>query len=110
MARPECECQLIGNTLSISGDLTEARIEAFTAEIAALPPLPALVLLELTDFDIADGMAAVAAVNIVRQLAHGRRLVVRGAPQMLAHNLYRVGDLEGGSLVLDSMREDEPFG
>lgn len=110
MAAPEAWCRLDGATLSLHGELDASGIPAFAAEIAALQPLPGPLLLELGGFDIADSMAAVAAVNAIRHLARGRRLVLRAAPQLLAHNLYRVGDLEGGSLVLESMREDEPYG
>jgi ABC-type transporter Mla MlaB component len=110
MARPETWCRLEEATLSLHGELDVAGIPAFAAEIAALQPMSGPLLLELADFDIADGMAAVAAVNAVRHLARGRHLVLRAAPQLLAHNLYRVGDLEGSSLVLEATREEEPFG
>jgi ABC-type transporter Mla MlaB component len=108
MAGSETWCRLDGATLSLQGELDAAGVAAFAAELAALPPMPGPLLLELSDFDIVDGVAAVAAVNVVRELARGRRLVLRAAPQLLAHNLYRVGDLEGGRLVLEATREDEP--
>lgn len=109
MAQPERFCHLVDATLVISGELDESGIPEFAAEIAALPLLPDPLRLELNGFDIAGGMAAVAAVNAVRLLAHGRHLVLHGAPQLLAHNLYRVGELKGGNLVLEAMREDEPY-
>jgi ABC-type transporter Mla MlaB component len=110
MERPDSWLRLVEGTLTVSGELDEAGVPAFMAHMTALPPLPDPLRLELSDFDIADGMAAVAAVNAVRGLACGRHVVLCGAPQLLAHNLYRVGDLQGGSLVLEATREDEPYG
>jgi hypothetical protein len=110
MASPEPWCRIIDTALSISGDLDASGITRFEAEIAALPLLPDPLRLDLSGFDISDGLAAVAAVDAMRGLARGRRLVLLGAPQLLAHNLYRVGDLEGGSLVLEATRQDEPYG
>ncbi len=105
---PWC-CLSVGG-LVITGELTREECARFVAEVAAVSPLPDPLWLDLRSFDIADGMAAVAALNAVRHLARGRRLILHGAPQILAHNLYRVGDLEGGSLVLEATREDEPYG
>lgn len=110
MARPESWCRLIDTALIISGDLDASGITQFEAEIAALPLLPDPLRLDLSGFDISDGLAAVAAVDAMRRLARGRRLVLQGAPQLLAHNLYRVGDLEGGSVVLEATRQDEAYG
>ena len=51
-------------------------------------------------------------VNALRALRRRcRRLVLVHAPQILAHNLYRVGMLDGEDAVeLEAMREDEPYG
>lgn len=110
MARPESWCRLIDTALIISGDLDASGITQFEADIAALPLLPDPLRLDLSGFDISDSLAAVAAVDAMRRLARGRRLVLQGAPQLLAHNLYRVGDLEGGSVVLEATRQDEAYG
>lgn len=103
-------CRLEEATLVISGELDEAGSASFAAEIAALPPLPPLLRLDLSGLELADATAAVAAVNAVRRLAGGRRLVLIAAPQLLAHNLYRIGGLEDGRLRLEATREDEPYG
>ena len=103
-------CCLSAGGLVITGELTREECARFATEVAAVSPLPDPLRLDLRSFDIADGMAMVAAVNAVRHLARGRRLILHGGPQILAHNLYRVGDLEGGSLMLEATREDEPYG
>lgn len=110
MAPPEAWCQWQAGTLFIRGELEAVRSNDFHAELAALRALPDPLVVDLSGFDIADGLAAVAAVNAMRALAHGRRVVLRAAPQILAHNLYRVGDLEQGSVQLEATREDEPYG
>ncbi len=110
MARDEAWCCLDGAVLTLSGELTAGEIDGFRAEIDALGPLPDHLSLQLSGFDIGDGVSAVAAVDAVRRLAQGRRLVLHNAPQVLAHNLYRVGALEEGNLLVAEMREEEPYG
>lgn len=110
MVRVETWCRLEGDILRLSGELTVADIAAFQAEIDALGALPDTLMLELAAFDIGDGISTVAAVAAVRRLAQGRRLILRNSPQVLAHNLYRIGALEDGNLLLVDMREDEPYG
>ncbi|MEW6648431.1 MAG: STAS domain-containing protein [Pseudomonadota bacterium] len=110
MARSEPWSQWQSGTLFIRGELDGAHSDGFRAELTALGTLPDPLVVDLSGFDIADGLAAVAAVNALRALAHGRRMVLRAAPQILAHNLYRVGDLEQGSVQLEATREDEPYG
>lgn len=64
--------------------------------------------LDLTDLDLEDGVANALLVDLVRALrdeAGGLRL--EGAPQMLAHVLYKVGDLEDGRIVLLHPRVEE---
>lgn len=103
-------CRWQGGTLIIRGELDAAQADMFAAEVAALGALPDPLTVDLGSFDIADAHAAVTAVNTMRTLARGRCLVLHAAPQILAHNLYRVGDLEQGSLRLEATREDEPYG
>lgn len=64
--------------------------------------------LVLGDLDVDDGVSTAAWVDVVRHLRDrwgGVTLVE--APQMLAHTLYKVGDLRDGRLELVRPREDE---
>lgn len=68
--------------------------------------------MELSELDIADGVAATHMLNIVRLILNrcGSATLI-GSPQSLAHNLYRAGLLfEGCPIHLIGMREDEPYG
>ena len=68
--------------------------------------------LELAELDLADGVAATHMLNIVRLILNRcGQATLSGAPQSLAHNLYRAGLLfEGCAITLIGMREDEPYG
>lgn len=73
---------------------------------ATLGPAPGR--LDLTDLELANGVTVAALVTLLRGLARGGRLTICGAPQLLAHTLYKVGDLALGEIVLESVRADEP--
>lgn len=66
--------------------------------------------LDLEGLDLDDGLAAAAWHDLVRRLRDmspsGFVTLVR-APQMLAHTLYKVGDLRDGRIVLVAPRSDE---
>jgi anti-anti-sigma regulatory factor len=65
-------------------------------------------VLDLTDLDVDDGVANARMVDLVRALRDAAGgIVVEGAPQMLAHVLYKVGDLEDGRIRLLHPRSDE---
>lgn len=99
--------------LSVSGDLASDNAAAFEASLsAAVQAQSESLRLDLADLHIDDGLAVVFAVNALRKLrTRSRRLILVHAPQILAHNLYRVGMLEGeGAIELVDMREDEPYG
>ena len=61
---------------------------------------------ELGDLDLEDGLAVLEAVNLITALRdrYGP-LLLREAPQMLAHTLYKVGALATG-IVLEAPRTD----
>ena len=100
------------NRLVISGELSGDHIAVFTQRLQQQPVLDRELSIEMHEFDVLDGVATTAAVDAVRALlARCTRLVLIGAPQVLAHNLYRVGMLEQGSdLQLRDTREDEAYG
>lgn len=102
------EAAVAGDVLSLSGELTH--LNGASLELW-LQTLPAISVLELSEFDIEDGVAATYAVNAVRLLrSRVKVLRIEAAPQVLAHNLYRTGLLLEGGLELKDMREDEAYG
>jgi anti-anti-sigma regulatory factor len=66
---------------------------------------------DLFGFDVEDGVAVATFINALRDLLKRvGRVKLIGAPQILCHNLYRVGLLESNSAIeLVAMREDEPY-
>ncbi|HEX8088841.1 MAG TPA: STAS domain-containing protein [Blastocatellia bacterium] len=97
----------------IEGDLTHRNAVEFERRVRALKPPPGgVVRLDLSGLDIDDGVALVTAINALRELRNRpARIILTGAPQMLCHNLYRVGLLgEGVAVELIDMRLDEPAG
>jgi anti-anti-sigma regulatory factor len=67
-------------------------------------------VLDLTQLDIESGEVLAELVDDLRQLRKAvASLTLAGAPQMLCHNLYRVGALDGALRIeLVEMRQDEP--
>ena len=66
---------------------------------------------DLSDLEPERGLEVAALVDQLRALARpGRPVIVRGCPQMLAHTLYKVGELARGWIRLESVREEEPYG
>jgi anti-anti-sigma regulatory factor len=102
-----------GKSASLEGDLSEANAPEFEAQLSSLEvDARATFTLDLSGLDIGDGVAAATAVSCLRRLRdRARHLALSGAPQILGHNLYRVGLLEGaGAIELIDMRLDEPSG
>jgi anti-anti-sigma regulatory factor len=121
--RPEQESglsfiELIENKrMSIEGELTEAnapeferRLQAFGAKAMRWGSTERI--LEISRLDIEGGVALVTALTAIRLLrARSSRLILTGAPQMLGHNLYRTGMLDGSAAIeLVDMRLDEANG
>ena len=100
-------------SVSLVGDLNEQNADTFSADAAKLGVgARGSITLNLCSFDVDDGVALATCINVLREL-RGRvnKLVLRGAPQILGHNLYRVGMLDGSSAIeLVEMRLDEPSG
>ena len=67
------------------------------------------ITLDLFGLDIEDGVALTTCLNVLRDLrSRTGGLVIRGAPQMLGHNLYRAGLLgEVNGIELMETRLDE---
>ena len=101
-----------GATLVV-GDLSQQNAFDFESRVRTLGvESGGSVVLDLSGLDIEDGVALATCINSLRELrARTGRLVLRGAPQMLGHNLYRTGMLDGaGAVELVDMRLDEPSG
>ena len=110
---PRLIVRAAGDKIILEGELCEAT----ASELERLPEAfdgqdRGAVCLDLSGLDIEDGAGVAAAINFLRRVRAGvSRLVLTGAPQMLCHNLYRVGLLEGGEQIeLVDMRQDEPAG
>lgn len=91
-----------------TGEVTETEGAALASALAALGPGP--LTLDLGELDLLDGVAVAEAINGLRgALARCGTLRLRGAPQLLAHTLYKVGMLEAGGISLEDPRADEPL-
>jgi len=102
-----------GEPVIVEGELTRSNAGEFQSRLRSLNLKPGrAVTLDLTGLDIEDGIAIATVINAIRELrAVSAGVIIRGAPQILGHNLYRVGMLEGGSPIrLVDMRLDEPHG
>lgn len=99
-----------GEAILIEGELTEANRDEFARHLDGLvADAGREIRLDLYGLDIEDGLALATAINSLRRLrARGARLILEGAPQMLCHNLYRVGLLGDNLIELVDMRRDEP--
>lgn len=104
----DLEVTLDMERVGLYGELRHDNAARLLAWLKATGPVTQLWLDEL---DIADGVAATQAVNAVRHLLSIQpSLSIHGAPQVLAHNLYRTGELVEGRITLEAMREDEAYG
>ena len=77
--------------LRLSGVASPAACAALEAALSAapLPADPSALELDLTDLDDPDGPGVARLVDLLRTAAQRRPLLVRGAPAMLAHTLYK---------------------
>lgn len=104
--------EIDAQAIVIEGELTEANAEEFERQMNELVREPGQkITLDLYGLDIEDGIALATVINSLRRLcARKARLTLKGAPQMLGHNLYRVGLLDDNAIKLVDMRLDEPSG
>ncbi len=64
--------------------------------------------LDLAGLDIEEGISMVRVIHSIKQhLQSGFHLTLRQPPQMMAHNLYRIGLLNHPLLHLESVRMEE---
>mgnify|MGYP001241450061 CR=1 FL=1 len=67
-------------------------------------------VLDLAELETGTGAELAATVDELRARAAGARVILRNCPQMLAHTLYKAGLLRRGDIVLESVREEKPYG
>ena len=95
--------------LTVDGDgTTEDAALLFKAALLDAPDRPGPVTIDLFGLDLDTGQATVAWHQTVRLLRdYFGAVTLLEAPQMLAHSLYKVGDLTDGRIRLVSPRSDE---
>ena len=97
---------LVEGVLHIEGEVDGASAQETRDRLLADAPAEPTPL-DLLDLDLDDGVAVVEMVNAVRALRdRWGHAELRHAPQMLAHTLYKVGDLRS-RITLVAPREDE---
>lgn len=104
-------CELLSSEsgVAIAGELDAGNLPALSVEVHALEVAGDSFELDLSELDLLDGTAILGMVDIVRFL--GERtimLTIHGAPQLLAHTLYRADRLD--NVHLSAPREEEPYG
>jgi hypothetical protein len=73
-------------------------------------PHPDVVSLDLVDEEADDPIALANRIDELRVLVEAGCVVeLQSCPQMLAHTLYKAGLLQGGRIVIRSMRAEEPY-
>lgn len=96
----------------MEGELSAAEAERGWAEIltcAAGVEGAGPLRLDLHHLELPDGVSVAAGITALRALLHEHgALTLVGAPQMLAHTLYKIGSLNTAGLRLEDVREDEP--
>jgi hypothetical protein len=102
-----------GSWAHFEGDLSEHTAPGFERLMIEINSEPrGVVMLDFSALDIEDGVSLAVAINSLRLIcSRSSKLLIRGAPQMLGHNLYRTGMLGAcGQIELVEMRLDEPAG
>lgn len=80
--------------------------QVLSQDTRALTRGNARIELDLSDLELDDGSAVAEAVNAIRELLADSPVVLRQAPQMLAHTLYKAGLLRDGQLSLVEPRTE----
>ena len=81
MTETPVRIEIDGCVVRLQGELNLGSISQFEAQLAALRLPSGPLQMELTDFDIGDSAAAVAAVSAVRRIARLHPLILRHAPR-----------------------------
>ncbi|MBX3102361.1 MAG: hypothetical protein KF690_07635 [Bacteroidetes bacterium] len=98
------------HSLMISGLLDGDDMSVLKEAFAASNPADTLHV-QLHELDIEEGKPMAGFTALLKNLLHTEVYVrLDGPPQLLVHNLYRVGCYPHPCLQVDNMREDEPYG
>ena len=92
----------------VSGLIDRDIAALLTEQLSALQPDGDVTTIDLSEADIEDAVVVTALIKLLRETANRlTRLEVVGAPQVIAHGLYRVGALgPNASLKLIDPREE----
>lgn len=98
--------------LSFCGELDAAGLETLGHELMQMiPSAGGRLQLDLLQLDLLDTGSVLGMHKLLRSLANRfRPLIILHAPQILAHTLYRAGDLQRPGLSLVEPRQEEPYG
>ena len=104
------DIQQAHHSLMLSGLLDSEDLPQLKAALASLQTTETLHLV-MHDLDIEEGKAMAGITAMLKNLL-ARQVYVRldGPPQLVVHNLYRVGYHPHACLQVDGMREDEAYG
>ena len=86
------QLRLDTNTLFLDGDLEHGDIALLETALPA--HLATIRSLDCMDLDIEDGAALACLARVLKDAARAGRITIHGAPQLLAHTLYRVNALD----------------
>ena len=93
----------------IDASVASAFAEALARDVKTLNAGGDTILLDFEDLELDDGVSIAQMVNALRELGRDARVVVRRAPQLLAHTLYKAGMLRDERLTLEDPRQEEGF-
>lgn len=103
-------CRIEINKIFFEGTLTAENMNGMDELQNKFPDYKEIIF-ELEGLDIEDGPAMKKFTSFIRNLLdNGTRLTIFFAPQLLAHNLYRIGCLHHQNLELRHTRMNEPYG
>jgi hypothetical protein len=91
-----------------AGELTGPDVAATLAALS--PPSDRPMKFDFTDAGEADARAVALLTDAIRAAARTRPVTLVSPPQMLAHNLYKLGEFRPGAKVtLVDPRVEEPY-
>ncbi len=97
----------MSTTFRFEGDLEGSAAKKALAQIDGVPAGSGPLVLEMTDAEVEDAQACAALSASIREAAiRIGDVVVLGAPQVLAHTLYRLGALSSGAIQLIEPRDE----